>query len=88
MRELVDLQTRPNPTRMEKYRTDAIDKLMKSLQDELDLVESQRKSMVTVPIRQKEREREVQPIEKALQPQEQIPPKISGQRRLSLCWRV
>ena len=50
---------------MEKYRTDAIDKLMKSLQDELDLVESHlSKSMVTVPTRQKEREREVQPIKR------------------------
>ena len=67
---------------MEKYRTEAINKSMKSLQGELDFVESQRKSMVTVPMRQKEREKDQQPMKKALQPQEQIPPEPSGQEIL------
>ena len=74
------LQTRPNPTKIERCRTDAINQLMKSLQEELDLVESQRTSMVTVPARQKEKEREEQTTKTAAQPQEQNHPKPSGQR--------
>ena len=44
MEEQVDLQTCPEPNRMDKLRASAITELMLSLQEELDSIESQQES--------------------------------------------